>query len=95
MIWTAKCSNCQSHRVLISDIKSNWRPVIGGVHWGSVLGPMLFNVFIYDIDNGKVHSKFKDDTKPGQVTDRSDECSVILRDHNRLDKWDNNELIQF
>ena len=52
-------------RVCINQSYSNWAPVTSGVPQGSVLGPLLFLVYINDIDNnivGKM-SKFADDTK--------------------------------
>ena len=52
-------------RVSINPSYSNWTPVTSGIPYGSVLGPLLFLIYINDLDTNIVSkmSKFADDTK--------------------------------
>ncbi|CAM4587276.1 unnamed protein product [Lepidochelys kempii] len=86
--WVHNWLENRSQSVVISGSQSCWKGIMNGVPQGSVLGPVLFNIFINDLDKGKESTliKFVDDTKLGGVASALEARIVIQNDLDRLEK---------
>ena len=89
-------SNCKQ-RVEVNGEFSQWHSVTSGIPQGSVLGPILFVVFINDLLDC-VDSEvlmFADDTKLYRTIAHQSDIQTVQNDINNLFNWSEKWLLRF
>ena len=89
--WIEKWLIGRRQRVVVDGEVSNWKSVLSGVPQGSVLGPILFLIYINDLDNDITSKvlKFADDTKVFRKIKSDADRQHLQDDLNKLivEKW--------
>jgi len=87
--WIGNWLSDRKLRVVLNGQFSDWRHVLSGVPQRSVLGPLLYLIYINDIDKsvgGKI-LKFADDTKTYNKIRSDDDIANLQSDLCNLVSW--------
>lgn len=95
--WLESFLTGRRQRVILNGEVSDWKPVISGIPQGSVLGPVLFIIFINDLpDLLKSTCKlFADDTKLYKAISSCEDQNVLQQDLLTLCDWSDDWLLRF
>jgi len=87
----------RAQRVCLNGTVSTWRLVLSGVPQGSVLGPILFLIFIndLDIDIQNLLLKFADDTKLCSKVCNAEDIAKLQEDLDTLVRWSQQWQMKF
>lgn len=87
--WIESWLSGRRQKVGVDGAYSNWRDVVSGVPQGSVLGPVLFIIFINDLDSDVISKlgKFADDTKLGRGISDQDDIEIMRNDLDKIFQW--------
>jgi hypothetical protein len=89
--WIAAWLTGRKQQVVLNGKESSWEEVLSGVPQGSVLGPLLFTIFINDLDiatsDVELLLKFADDTKISRVINSDMDRAGLQAALDRLMDW--------
>ena len=95
--WFGNYLSNRYQRMCIRNVTSSWKKINAGVPQGSILGPLLFIIFIYDIkDINSFIRLFADDPCIVKITDDPVASAAILNDDlKKILAWAKQWLVLF
>ena len=88
--WIKAWITDRRQRVVLNGDSSDWAAVLSGVPQGSVLGPLLFLIFINDLEEGVATDpvfKFADDTKVATIIREEKDRDALQGTLDELASW--------
>ena len=99
MNWIESFLTGRRQKVVVNSQESEWREVRSGVPQGSVLGPLLFVIYIKDlpecVDTGSSLYLFADDNKLFRKIRCDQDCISLQEDLTRAKEWTDKWLLTF
>ena len=97
--WISSFLSNRSQEVVVNNAKSKSAPVTSGIPQGSVLGPLLFVVYINDlpdiVDKDTFIYLFADDTKAFRLIRGHEDRVQLQKDINKMVEWSKTWLLKF
>ena len=95
--WIADFLSDRKMQIMVRSEYSKWFDVISGVLQGSVLGPILFLIYVNDIPetvNSNV-KMFANDTKIFRTLKNKSDCEILQANLDNLIDWSNRWYLTF
>jgi uncharacterized protein (DUF934 family) len=89
--WFENYLSERCQRVVLDGKSSLWKKVTSGVPQGSILGPLMFLMYINDLPDelseGTLCGIFADDTKIARKIETEEDSEILQEDINSLQNW--------
>lgn len=97
LLWIEDFLNGRKQRVILNGDSSEWANVTSGIPQGSVLGPILFTIYINDLPDVVENfvKLFADDTKIYATVNTEQEKNSLQKDIDSLTTWSDTWLLKF
>ena len=95
--WMRDYLKDREMRTVIKDNYSSWSKVTSGVPQGSVLAPIMFQIYINDMQEGLTSyiNLFADDAKLLRVIRNQNDCMELQRDIDKIYEWSKRWKLEF
>ena len=98
--WISSYLTCRSQKVVVEGAISRSKPVVSGVPQGSVLGPLLFLIYINDVTNielspGTLLSLYADDMLLYKQINSLNDYTDLQTDINKISGWADANYLEF
>ena len=95
--WMKDYLQGREMRTLIKNESSKWLEVTSGVPQGSVLGPVMFGIYVNDLVDGigSYINLFADDTKIMRRVNCIEDCRQLQEDLDRVEQWGRKWQMEF
>ena len=94
--WISAFLTGRIQKVTVNGEDSEWGNVTSGIPQGSVLGPVLFVIFVNDLPDIVKSDMylFADDTKIFRIIENNNHCTQLQEDLNTMCKWSDTWLLR-
>jgi hypothetical protein len=95
--WIEAFLKNRRQRVVMGEIVSSWKEIFSGVSQGSVIGPVLFIIYINDLPENFVNTSkmYADDAKVLSRVDCEANVNLLQNDLDKAVNWSNKWLLKF
>ena len=96
--WIKSFLSDRKQRVMVNGVPSSWYDVVSGIPQGSVLGPVLFVIFIntlVDVIKDSDAFMFADDTKLSKGIFCPQDCMLLQGDIDNASGWSDESHLNF
>ena len=95
--WIHEFLTDRQQEVVLEGVHSKATDITSGVPQGTVLGPLLFLVYINDMPENisSTNRLFADDALVYRIIQSRKDQTLLQEDHDKLQDWEHNWLMQF